>query len=173
MLHRPHQSHQFAHAAVMAGRSVLDWRATARQDGGNAPAMMIDADRATCRGHGERCCAGDRLAAQRLVRDDDRGSRIAVGAMRSSACCGMVIRSSASLASFPLSIVTVVQRRSASLRATVVNTCVSIRLSALRIVTVTPSSGRSAAVSAVDPNFAGRLGPKPRRDRLQQPFIVE
>src|SRR6516162_9164188 len=40
---------------------------------------------------------------------EDRGN--AVGAMRSSTSCGMVMRSSASLASSPLSIVTAVQRR--------------------------------------------------------------
>jgi hypothetical protein len=66
------------------------------------------------------------LAAQRVVRDDDRGSRHAVGAMRSSTSCGMVRRSSASLASSPLSIVTAVQRRPAPLRAIAVNTCVPI-----------------------------------------------
>src|SRR5437879_1432625 len=52
---------------------------------------------------------------------EDRGN--AVGAMRSSTSCGMVMRSSASLASSPLSIVTAVQRRPAWLRAIAVNTC--------------------------------------------------
>ena len=45
---------------------------------------------------------------------EDRGN--AVGAMRSSTSFGMLMRSSASLASSPLSIVTAVQRRPASLR---------------------------------------------------------
>src|SRR5450755_1030516 len=66
---------------------------------------------------------------------EDRGN--AVGAMRSSTSCGMVMRSSASLASSPLSIVTAVQRRPESLRAIAVNTCVPIGLSGLRIVTGT------------------------------------
>jgi hypothetical protein len=39
------------------------------------------------------------------------------------------------------------------LRATVANTCVPIRLSASRIVTVTPLSGSPAAVSTFDPDF--------------------
>jgi hypothetical protein len=48
------------------------------------------------------------LAAQRLVRKmiEDRGN--AVGAMRSRTSCGMAMRSSASLALSPLSIVTAV-----------------------------------------------------------------
>src|SRR5258706_14196455 len=85
------------------------------------------------------------LAAQRLVRDDDRGGN-AVGAMRPSTSCGMVMRSSASLASSPLSIVTAVQRRPASLRATAVNTCVPIGFSGSRIVT-----GTSMAASNTSP----------------------
>jgi hypothetical protein len=64
---------------------------------------------------------------------EDRSN--AVGAMRSSTSCGMVMRSSASLASSALSIVTAVQRRPASLRAIAVNTCVPIGLSGWRIVT--------------------------------------
>jgi hypothetical protein len=55
--------------------------------------------------------------------------------MRSSASCGLVMRSSASLASSPLSIVTAVQCRPAPLRATAVNTCVPIGVLGLRIVT--------------------------------------
>src|SRR5580692_2252372 len=46
---------------------------------------------------------------------EERGA--AVGAMRSSTSCGMVMRSSASLASSPSSMVTAVQRRPVSARA--------------------------------------------------------
>jgi len=69
------------------------------------------------------------LAVQRLVRDDDRGSRHCGrrDAIKHILRDGM--RSRASLASSPLSIVTAVQRRPASLRVTAVNTCVPIGLS--------------------------------------------
>jgi hypothetical protein len=79
---------------------------------------------------------------------EDRGN--AVGAMRSSTSCGMVMRSSAFLASSPLSIVTAVQRRPASLRAIAVNTCVPIGLSGLRIVT-----GTSMVASNTSPPPSG------------------
>src|SRR5665811_389575 len=81
---------------------------------------------------------------------EDRGN--AVGAMRSSKSCGMVMRSSASLASSPSSIVTAVQRRPASLRAIAVNTCVPIGLSGLRIVT-----GTSMVASNTSPPVRPRL----------------
>src|ERR1043166_7199130 len=74
---------------------------------------------------------------------EDRGNT--VGAMRSSTSCGMVMRSSAFLASSPSSTVTAVQRRPASLRAIAVNTCVPIRLSGLRIVTGTSMLESNAA----------------------------
>ena len=51
---------------------------------------------------------------------EDRGN--AVGAMRSSTSCGRVMRSSAALATSPLSIVTAVQRRPPLVRAMAVNT---------------------------------------------------
>src|SRR6267378_1704514 len=79
---------------------------------------------------------------------EDRGD--AVGAMRSSTSCGMVMRSSAALALSPLSIVTAVQRRPASLRATAVNTCVPIGFSGSRIVT-----GTSMVVSNTSPPPSG------------------
>ena len=83
--------------------------------------------------------------------------------MRSmSTSCGMVMRSSASLASSPLSIVTTVQRRPTSLRAIAVNTCVPIGLWGLikhnliksdtrenllgnRLMLIAPKTRRSAA----------------------------
>src|SRR6059058_5907203 len=71
--------------------------------------------------------------------------------MRSSTSCGMVMRSSAALALSPLSIVTAVQRRLASLRATAVNTCVPIGLSGLRIVT-----GASMVASNTSPLDDGK-----------------
>src|SRR5450759_3623717 len=77
------------------------------------------------------------LATQRLVRNDDRGAR--QGGLRDS--IEHVLRDGDAvervLGFIPLSIVTAVQRRPASLRAIAVNTCVPIGLSGLRIVTGT------------------------------------
>ena len=79
---------------------------------------------------------------------EDRGN--AVGAMRSSTSCGMVMRSSASLASSPLSIVTTLQRRPVSFFAIAVKICVPIGRSGSRIVT-----GTSIVVSNTSPPPSG------------------
>jgi hypothetical protein len=89
-----------------------------------------------------------RLTGSSETMIEDRGN--AVGAMRSSTSCGMVMRSGAFLASSPWSIVTAVQRRPVSLRATAVNTCVPIRFSGLRIVT-----GTSMVASNTSPPPSG------------------
>ena len=92
------------------------------------------------------------LAAQRLVRDDDRGSRQCSWRDGSMTSFGMMMRSRASLASSMLSTVTAVQRRPASSRAIAVNTCVPIGLSGLRIVT-----GASRAALALSSTLPGAL----------------
>src|ERR1700724_3261878 len=92
---------------------------------------------------------------------EDRGN--AVSAMRSSTSCGRVMRSSAALATSPLSIVTAVQRRPLSVRATAVNTCVPIGFSGARIGTGTsmvasnrsPPPGRPGGVVLLG---LGRVG---------------
>ena len=70
--------------------------------------------------------------------------------MRSSTSCGMVTRSSASLASSPLSMVTALQRRPASFFAIAVKIWVPIGRPASRIVT-----GTSIEVSNTSPPPSG------------------
>ena len=87
------------------------------------------------------------LGAERMVETtiEDRGN--AVGPMRSSTCFGMVMRSSAFLASLASSIVTAVQRRPASLRAMAVHTRAD------------PIFG----IADRDRNLDGRIEPSPPR----------
>jgi hypothetical protein len=143
----------------------------------------------TCSSLNATGIVSDRLAASLDRKNDDVSDRSGLSgssetmiedrALRSARCgrvhsVGWWYGRGAPLASFPpLSIVTAVQRRPASLRATVVNTCESIRLSALRIVTVTPSSGhqprcRQSIRTSCD-GLARSLGVI----RLQRPFIAE
>ena len=110
---------------------------------------------------------------------EDRGK--AVGAMRLSTSCGMVMRSSASLASFASSIVTAVQRSPASLRAIAVNTCVPIGLSGLRIVTGTSMLEIEHLAAPVRPRLVRvashvkllRRAADVDRDRLEREFRID
>lgn len=109
------------HPGIRQGNVIpIDWRGAGGSKGARISACQHRSPTRAVVGHSR----------------SNQGHHRNVGYVRSSISCGIVMRSTALLVSFPVVNRDCSRRGHAALRATVVNTCVPIRLSALRNVTV-------------------------------------